>query len=172
MKQTTVDQKISTSFDSYHVGIAAESFAAGLFAHAGYEVLVQYGANQPLYDLIAVKGKRILKISVKGSKDCGWVLTAGLKRGRTYHEAADEWLKRQVMDLVLAFVQFWEVKLGGMPRVYLARANEVAKHLKSKKGGRGDTRFSEFQTWKSGVAKGVTDQIPCTWEFSERVDCV
>ncbi len=37
MKQNT------NGFNSYHVGIAAEAFAAGLVAHAGYEVLVQYG---------------------------------------------------------------------------------------------------------------------------------
>jgi hypothetical protein len=166
--RNTVDQHISTTFDSYHVGIAAESFAAGLLAHAGYEVLVQYGANQPLYDLVAVKGKRMLKISVKGSKDGGWVLTAGLKSGRTYHAAAEEWLGRQGVDLVFVFVQFSGVKVGEMPRVYLARANEVAVHLKSKKGGIGDTRFSEYQEWKSGVAKGITDKIPNHWEFSKR----
>jgi hypothetical protein len=51
--------------------IAAESYAACLLAQAGYDVLVQYGANQPQYDLVAVKGKRILPISVKGSQDGG-----------------------------------------------------------------------------------------------------
>jgi Holliday junction resolvase-like predicted endonuclease len=171
--RNTVDEKVSTTFDSYHVGIAAESFAAGLLAHAGYEVLVQYGANQPLYDLVAVKGNRMLKISVKGSKDGGWVLTAGLKSGRTYHEAAEEWLSRHGGDLVFVFVQFSGVKAGEMPRVYVARANEVAAHLKSKKGGIGDTRFSEYQEWKSGVAKGVEDRIPDDWGFSgRRIDSV
>ncbi len=33
--------------DSYHVAVAAEAFAAGLFARCGLDVSVQYGANQP-----------------------------------------------------------------------------------------------------------------------------
>ncbi len=132
-----------------------------------------HGANQPLYDLVAVKGNRILKISVKGSKDGGWVLTAGLKAGRTYHEAAEEWLKRQGREIVFAFVQFWGLNLGEMPRVYIARSTEVATHLKSKKGGTGDTRFAERQEWKAGVAKGITDKIPDGWWFcSKRIDSV
>ena len=42
---------------SWHVGVAAEAFAAALFARYGYDVSVQYGANQPEYDLIAVSAK-------------------------------------------------------------------------------------------------------------------
>jgi hypothetical protein len=44
--------KITKTMRQYHVGVAAEAFAAGLFAQAGCDVLVQYGANQPLYDRI------------------------------------------------------------------------------------------------------------------------
>ena len=40
----------------YHVKVAAEAFAAGLFAQAGCDVLVQYGADQPKYDLIVSRG--------------------------------------------------------------------------------------------------------------------
>ena len=36
--------------------IAAEAYAASLLAQAGYDVLVQYGANQPHYDLVANNG--------------------------------------------------------------------------------------------------------------------
>jgi hypothetical protein len=78
-------------FGQYRVSIAAEAIAAAQLARAGYDVSVQYGANQPLYDLIAVKGDRILQVSVKGSKDGGWGLTQGYKRdGKTYRDAADE----------------------------------------------------------------------------------
>jgi len=52
---------------SWHVGIAAEAFAAGMFARCGYDVSVQYGANQPEYDLMIASGEKVLKISVKGS---------------------------------------------------------------------------------------------------------
>jgi hypothetical protein len=68
---------------SWHVGIAAEAFAAGLFARCGYDVSVQYGANQPEYDLIVVKGDLMLKVSVKGSQDGGWGLTQNFKKDST-----------------------------------------------------------------------------------------
>lgn len=60
--------------------IAAESYAACLLAQAGYDVLIQYGANQPYYDLVANKGeKKFYPISVKGSQDGGWMLAVKYK---------------------------------------------------------------------------------------------
>ncbi len=125
-------------FAGYHVGVAAEAFAAGVLAQAGYDVLVQYGANQPLYDLAAVKGERALRVSVKGSTDGSWGLTQSYKKERTYHGAADEWLKRHGADEVFFLVQFNGVRLGEMPRIYVARAKEIAAHLRSVHLGRGD----------------------------------
>lgn len=40
---------------SWHVSVAAESITAALFAQCGYDVSVQYGANQPEYDLMVAK---------------------------------------------------------------------------------------------------------------------
>jgi HJR/Mrr/RecB family endonuclease len=51
----------------YQVAVAAEGFAAALFARAGFHVSVQYGANQPGYDLIVERGRVAYLISVKGS---------------------------------------------------------------------------------------------------------
>ncbi|MEL6951675.1 MAG: hypothetical protein AAGM16_16340, partial [Pseudomonadota bacterium] len=79
---------------SFQVGIAAEAYVAAVMAQAGCDVSIQYGANQPEYDLIATKSNLYRKISVKGSKDGGWVLVAGLKRGREYHEAIDAWVEK------------------------------------------------------------------------------
>ena len=45
--------------------IAAESYSAYLLARTGHDVLVQYGANQPLYDLVAVKGDQMAAVFVK-----------------------------------------------------------------------------------------------------------
>jgi Holliday junction resolvase-like predicted endonuclease len=173
----TVNGKVSTTFDSYHVGIAAESFAAGLLAHAGYEVLVQYGANQPLYDLVAVKGKRILKVSVKGSSDGDWGLIqnflTGEVRGDKYHKAADEWLIKHGSDTVFVFVQFLGVALGQMPEFFVARADAVGIQLKSAKNKTGDSVLRRNHTWTRGIAKGCTDTIPQSWKFTqERIDSV
>ena len=79
---------------SWHVSVAAESITAALFAQCGYDVSVQYGANQPQYDLIVAKGKRLLKISVKGSQDGGWGLSQsfyeeGLSRLSWCHQVLD-----------------------------------------------------------------------------------
>jgi Holliday junction resolvase-like predicted endonuclease len=57
---------------SWHIGVAAEAFAAAQFARLGYNVSVQYGANQPEYDLIVVRKDHMMKVSVKGSQDWGW----------------------------------------------------------------------------------------------------
>src|SRR6185295_4197995 len=118
--------------------IAAESYTACLLAQAGYDVLVQYGANQPHYDLVAVKAERFLPISVKGSQDGGWMLSVRFKEaGSTYHAAIDNWLKAQRRDLIYIFVQFRKVLLGQAPRVYVARPPEIATHLKSQRHGLG-----------------------------------
>ncbi|MDP2367870.1 hypothetical protein [Rhodoferax sp.] len=51
MNQITFQQTLP-AMRQYHVGIAAEAFAAAVFAQSGCDVLVQYGANQPGYDLM------------------------------------------------------------------------------------------------------------------------
>ena len=77
---------------SWHISIAAEAFAAGLFARFGYNVSVQYGADQPEYDLLVEKEDSVMKVSVKGSQDGRWGLLQSYKKdGNTYYQAAEEW---------------------------------------------------------------------------------
>ena len=59
------------SMTGWHVAVAAEATAASLFARCGLDVSVQYGADQPEYDLVVVRDDRLLKVSVKGSQDGG-----------------------------------------------------------------------------------------------------
>lgn len=54
---------------SRNIEIAAESITAAQFSRMGFDVSVQYGANQPEYDLVVVKDKWMVKVSVKGSQD-------------------------------------------------------------------------------------------------------
>jgi len=159
----------------HQVDVAAESLVASLLSQTGYEVFVQYGANQPGYDLVAIRDSdnRTLRVSVKGTQLKGWVLTGGLKEGRTYAEAADKWCSNQGQDLVFAFVQFCEVEIGQMPEVYLARAKEIAAHVIAGKGGTGDTTLRWQHTWQSGIARGITDTPPDAWKFTQaRIDTV
>ncbi len=154
-------------FSSWHVGIAAEAYAAALFARCGYDVSVQYGANQPEYDLIAVSGDLMLKISVKGSKDGSWGLSQGYKKGRDYHEANQAWLNAHHKCTIFCLVQFSNTAVDEMPRVYLASPAEIAERMNETANGRGDTILYEDHTWTSRAAgRGTTDRIPDHWAFS------
>jgi hypothetical protein len=59
---------------NWHVATAAEAIAAAQFARLGFDVAIQYGANQPQYDLMVASDTQMLKMSVKGSSDGAWGL--------------------------------------------------------------------------------------------------
>ncbi len=153
--------------NNWQVAVAAESLAASLFARCGCDVSVQYGANQPEYDLIVAKGARMLKVSVKGSQDGSWGLTQSHLKKADYHAAIDTWLKRHKERTILCFVQFKDVSLDQLPKVYLASPQEVAKRLRDTAKGRGDTILYMHHAW-SGRAQGAgtVERIPDAWEFS------
>lgn len=157
---------------NYHVSIAAEAFAAALFARCGCNVLVQYGANQPEYDLVIKRDGRRLEVSVKGSQDGSWGLTQAHKKGTTYHGAIETWLSRHDPHTLFCLVQFKDVSLGELPRVYLAWPHEIAQRLQETAGGHGDTILYEEKVWTSRArGAGTIDSIPERWKFSlERVD--
>ena len=151
--------------------IAAESYSASLLAQSGYDVLVQYGANQPHYDLVAVKGERILLLSIKGSQDGGWPLAVNCKGdSRTYHEAIDAWYQKQRKDAVFILVQFLGVPLGAAPRVYVTRPPEIVSYMKTQCGGKGHGSLSEDWLRDHPRAKR-SDTLPPEWVFTkERID--
>ena len=61
MRPAAVKKKLM-KVSSRHIGVAAEAAVAALFARSGYDVSVQYGANQPEYDLIVARGESMLKV--------------------------------------------------------------------------------------------------------------
>ncbi|MBN3753263.1 hypothetical protein G3N95_09930 [Paraburkholderia sp. Tr-20389] len=152
-----------------HIGVAAEAAAAALFARIGYDVSVQYGANQPEYDLIVASGERMLKVSVKGSQDGRWGLSQGClaKGSGDYHSAAETWRLKHTPRTILCLVQYKEVAVEQMPRVYLATPAEIAERLRSAAKGRGDTMLHEKHTWAPRAhGAGTTEEIPAVWTFS------
>ena len=152
---------------SWHVGVAAEAIAAAQIARCGYDVSVQYGANQPEYDLISVYGDKILKISVKGSQDGSWGLTQSYKKGRDYHEATQIWLDKHHEKTIFCLVQFGGIAVDEMPRLYLATPREIAERLNASAGGRGETILYENHKWGSKAAgAGTIDKVPDEWKFS------
>ena len=154
--------------NSWHVGVAAEAIAAAQFARYTYDVSVQYGANQPEYDLIAVSGDKMLKISVKGSQDGSWGLTQSFKKGHTYHEAVQEWLSRHHKKTIFCLVQFKNVDDSQLPRMYLASPEEIAEVLCKEAAGRGDTILYEHHEWgATAKAYGTVDKLPESWRFTK-----
>ena len=154
---------------SWQVATAAEAFAAAQFARCGWDVSVQYGANQPEYDLVAVNGERILKISVKGSQDGGWGLTQAHLANANYHRAIDVWLKKHSKKTIFCLVQFKGITVDTLPRIYLASPTEIAAWLKAAAAGRGDTILYEEHVWTSRAqAAGTIDKIPVAWKFTEK----
>jgi hypothetical protein len=159
---------------SWHVSVAAEAIVAAQFARLGYDVSVQYGANQPEYDLVIVDGEDTLKVSVKGSQDGGWGLTQSHLQSANYKAAIDEWLLRHKPRTALCLVQFHKVQLSEMPRIYLATPAEIGGQLRKSANGRGGTILYEAKTWTArAFAAGTEDRIPDQWKFNaERVKFV
>lgn len=156
---------------SWHVATAAEAIAAAQFARLGFNVSVQYGPNQPEYDLMIDNGKRTLKVSVKGSQDGGWGLSqtqlAKLKHAN-YHGAADAWLARHKPETILCLVQFEGVKLDQMPRIYLASPREIAARLREASGGRGDTiLYENYKRGPKAAGAGTVERLPDKWRLTE-----
>jgi hypothetical protein len=95
---------------SWHISVAVEGVAAAQFARCGFDVSVQYGADQPEYDLIVARGDQLLKVSAKGSQDWDWGLTQSFLKQATkrsgmkadYQGAIDLWLERHRKKTVSA----------------------------------------------------------------------
>ena len=157
---------------SWHIGVAAEAFAAAQFARYGIDVSVQYGADQPEYDLIASRGDQILKVSVKGSQDGGWGLTQKYKKGCGYHEAIENWLKTHGKKTIFCLVQFKDVEDAQLPRMYLATPREIAEVLHNSRSGMGETVLREYHAWgEKAAAAGTVDKLPDDWTFTaDRAD--
>lgn len=155
---------------SWHVATAAEALAAAQFARFGFDVSVQYGANQPEYDLIVADGENVLKISVKGSQDGGWGLSqTQLSRIRNaqYHQAADDWCARHKIGTALCLVQFQGVADDQLPRLYLAWPSEIADRLKSASGGRGDTiLYEDYVRGPKAAGAGTRETLPAHWKLT------
>lgn len=109
----------------------------------------------------------MLKVSVKGSQDGNWGLTQSHLKDANYGDAIDRWLARHGARTIFCFVQFKGVNLHQLPRLYLARPNEVAARLRESAGGRGDTILYEEHLWGSRArGAGTVERIPAGWGFS------
>ena len=153
----------------WQVATAAEAFAVAQFARFGWDISVQYGANQPEYDLVAVDGDRIMKVSVKGSRDGRWGLTQSYIKNADYHTAANRWLAKHSNKTIFCLVQFEGVSLDSLPRMYLATPLEIAQRLKASAAGRGSGILYEYHKWTARAkAYRTVDKIPDDWKFTQK----
>ena len=109
----------------------------------------------------------MVKVSVKGSQDGAWGLTQSWLKNAEYHHAIDAWLLRHGERTLLCFVQFKGTEDDQLPRMYLARPEEVAAWLKEAAKGRGDTILYERHVWTARAAAGGTiDLVPSDWRLT------
>lgn len=165
--------RMKRTMTPYQVNVAAEAFVAMALSQAGYDVAMQYGTTQPGWDLIATKGKRLLKIQVKGSQDGGWGIFQGYIHNADYHGALKAWHAAQLADIVYFFVQFKNVPSGEHPRCYIARPEKILAHMKTTRAGHGYTSLREDYSYKKGIGAGHKDVIPAEWRLTQtRIDKV
>lgn len=98
----------------------------------------------------------------------GWGHTQSHMSDADYHAAAEAWCRKHKPHTIACLVQFKDVPIDKMPRVYLATPQEIANDLKKSANGRGETILYECKEWTPrAYGAGTIDKIPDEWLFSE-----
>jgi len=160
----------------WQVTVGAEGIAAAQFARCGFDVSVQSGRDKPSYDLVVAKSGNLLKVSVKGSDDGSWDLTLPyLKRvtdlqGKraNFLGSINQWLDHQGSRAICCLVQFQDVPIGELPRIYLASPQEVAQKLKETVDRLGiSTLYEKYEWTAAGDGFAMIEELPSAWAFSD-----
>jgi hypothetical protein len=160
---------------SWPITVGAQGIAAAQFARCGFDVLMQAGHDKPWYDLVVTKSGNLLKIAVKGSEDGRWCLAQSYQRGGNSsskfsddHRAIDLWLDIHGSRTVYCLVQFEDVALNQLPRIYLATPVEIAQRMRESAERLGEPVLHEQYEWISPET-GYTsiEALPSSWLFCE-----
>ena len=164
---------------SWPMAVAATGIAAAQFARCGFDVMIQSGPDKPWYDLVVTKGGNLLKIGVKASESGRWRLAesyllraahANTKKPDVPH-AIRMWLDTHGERTVYCMVQFEDVSLNQLPRMYLATPAEIARRMKEAAERTGEPYLYEQYEW-TAPESGFTaiETLPSSWLFSmERI---
>ena len=160
---------------SWPITVGAQGIAAAQFARCGFDVLLQAGHDKPWYDLVVTKSGNLLKIAVKGSEDGRWCLAQSYQRGGNTsskfsddHRAIDLWLDIHGSRTVYCLVQFEDVALNQLPRIYLASPVEIAQRLRESAERLGDPVLYEQYEWVSPeTGSTAVEALPSSWLFSD-----
>ena len=160
----------------WRVTVGAEGIAAAQFARCGFDVSVQSGRDKPCYDLVVAKSGNLLKVSVKGSDDGSWALTEPyLKRVTDLHGrranllgAIDQWRDHLGSRAICCLVQFQDVPIDELPRIYLASPHELVQKLKETVERLGiSTLYEKYEWAAAGDGSAMIEELPSAWAFSE-----
>jgi len=160
---------------SRQVSAAAENLAAAQFSLFGFDVLEQAGRARFVYDLGVAKSGGMMKVLVHGSLDGFWDLveaylegTPGLKTTRAdYHRAIDMWLEHHGSRVICCLVKFESDDLRHTPRIYLARAAEIAEKLHEVSDYFGASFLCEEYEIVDSYGSRRVESLPEKWRFSQ-----
>ena len=160
---------------SWPITVGAKGIAAAQFARCGFDVLMQAGHDKPWYDLVVTKGGSLLKIAVKGSEDGRWCLAQSYQRAGSVgskscdgQRAIDLWLDIHGSRTVYCLVQFEDVALNQLPRIYLATPAEIAQRMRQSAERLGDPALYEQYEWISPeTGYAAIEALPSRWLFSD-----
>ena len=163
---------------SWPISVGAEGIAAAQFARCGFDVLVQAGRDKPWYDLVITRAGNLLKVSVKASETGEWPLTSGYTRKATESQGAradarraiDMWRAGYGSRTICCLVQFADVAIDELPRIYLASPDEIAASMTLTAERIGRSTLLEMYEWAGTDGGGAVESLPNCWQFSrERV---
>ena len=160
---------------SWPITVGAAGIAAAQFARCGFDVMIQQGHDKPWYDLVVTKAGNLLKIGVKASENGRWRLAesylqrAAQVKGQKpdIHHAIRMWLDTHGERTVYCLVQFEDVPLNQMPRIYLATPAEIALRMRQSAERVDEPILFEQYEWTSPDT-GFTafETLPSSWFFS------
>lgn len=165
---------VQAKTNSWPISVGAEGIAAAQFARCGFDVSVQAGRDTPWYDLVVTRGSNLLKVSVKASEDGQWSLTQGYSRrphevgSFDYRAAIDRWVNSYGQRTVCCLVQFADVSLHELPRIYLAFPQEVAVRMRDTADRMGQCALFEQYSWAPGDGSCRIEALPADWKFSHQ----
>ena len=163
---------------TWPINIGAEGIAAAQFARCGFDVLSQVGRDKPWYDFAVTRAGNMLKVSVKASDDGRWNLVQGFgrrnpepgTRALDCRSAIDFWADSQGSKTICCLVQFEDVAVTQMPRIYLAFPAEIAAEMRLASERTSSCGLQERYEWTNAEGKREYAALPTSWRFSlERI---
>lgn len=165
----------SSRLTSRSISMGAEGIAAAQFARTGFDILPQAAQEKPNSDLVVTRAGGLVKVSVRATVDGRWDLVApylrgaqGAKARRADHQnAIDMWLDSQSSRSMCCLVQFGDVPLEQLPRIYLAAPADIGRRMLDTLERMDEACLFETYEWVSPFDQvHRIETLPNAWRFS------